>query len=62
MLEDLRAQIRDGVLGPGARVPSRNGIIARYGVGEASQIVLPADRFRLRYRTSMTGPGATGAA
>jgi DNA-binding GntR family transcriptional regulator len=34
--EDLRAQIRDGVLGPGARVPSRNGIIARYGVGETA--------------------------
>jgi GntR family transcriptional regulator len=34
VLEDLRAQIRDGVLEPGARVPSRNGIIARYGVGE----------------------------
>jgi len=36
VLEDLRAQIRDGVLGPGARVPSRNGIIARYGVGETA--------------------------
>ncbi len=34
--EDLRAQIRDGVLGPGARVPSRNGIIAKYGVGETA--------------------------
>ncbi|HEY5987764.1 MAG TPA: winged helix-turn-helix domain-containing protein, partial [Streptosporangiaceae bacterium] len=36
VLEDLRAQIRDGVLGPGARVPSRNGIITRYGVGETA--------------------------
>jgi DNA-binding GntR family transcriptional regulator len=36
VLEDLRAQIRDGLLGPGARVPSRNGIIARYGVGETA--------------------------
>jgi DNA-binding GntR family transcriptional regulator len=36
VLEDLRAQIRDGVLGPGARVPSRNAIIARYGVGETA--------------------------
>jgi len=36
VLEDLRAQIREGVLRPGARVPSRNGIIARYGVGETA--------------------------
>ena len=36
VLEDLRAQIRDGVLAPGARVPSRNAIIARYGVGETA--------------------------
>lgn len=36
VLEDLRAQIRDGVLAPGARVPSRNGIIAKYGVGETA--------------------------
>jgi GntR family transcriptional regulator len=36
VLEDLRAQIRDGVLRPGARVPSRNGIIAKYGVGETA--------------------------
>ncbi len=36
VLEDLRAQIRDGVLTPGARVPSRNGIMARYGVGETA--------------------------
>ena len=32
----MRAQIRDGVLPPGARVPSRNAIIARYGVGETA--------------------------
>jgi len=36
VLEDLRDQIRGGVLSPGARVPSRNGIIARYGVGETA--------------------------
>ncbi len=36
VLADLRAQIRDGVLAPGARVPSRNSIIARYGVGETA--------------------------
>lgn len=36
VLEDLRSRIRDGVLGPGARVPSRNAIIARYGVGETA--------------------------
>lgn len=36
VLEDLRTQIRDGVLEPGARVPSRNAIIARYGVGETA--------------------------
>jgi GntR family transcriptional regulator len=36
VLEDLRAQILGGVLEPGARVPSRNGIIARYGVGETA--------------------------
>jgi GntR family transcriptional regulator len=36
VLEDLRGQIRDGVLEPGARVPSRNAIIARYGVGETA--------------------------
>ena len=33
VLEDLRMRIREGVLEPGARVPSRNAIIARYGVG-----------------------------
>jgi GntR family transcriptional regulator len=36
VLADLRTQIRDGVLEPGARVPSRNAIIARYGVGETA--------------------------
>jgi DNA-binding GntR family transcriptional regulator len=36
VLEDLRGRIRDGVLAPGARVPSRNAIIARYGVGETA--------------------------
>jgi GntR family transcriptional regulator len=36
VLEDLRTQIRDGVLEPGSRVPSRNAIIARYGVGETA--------------------------
>jgi len=29
-------RIREGVLEPGARVPSRNAIIARYGVGETA--------------------------
>lgn len=36
VLADLRAQIADGALPPGARVPSRNSIIARYGVGETA--------------------------
>jgi DNA-binding GntR family transcriptional regulator len=36
VLEDLRGRILDGVLEPGARVPSRNAIIARYGVGETA--------------------------
>lgn len=36
VLADLRAQIRDGAFPPGARVPSRNAIIARYGVGETA--------------------------
>jgi GntR family transcriptional regulator len=36
VLEDLRDQIRGGRLAPGARVPSRNAIIARYGVGETA--------------------------
>jgi GntR family transcriptional regulator len=36
VLEDRRARIRDGSLEPGARVPSRNAIIAGYGVGETA--------------------------
>lgn len=36
VLEDLRTRIRDGGLVPGARVPSRNAIIAHYGVGETA--------------------------
>lgn len=36
VLEDLRARIRSGALAPGARVPSRNAIIANYGVGETA--------------------------
>jgi GntR family transcriptional regulator len=36
VLEDLRMRIREGGLPPGARVPSRNAIIARYGVGETA--------------------------
>jgi GntR family transcriptional regulator len=36
VLEDLRMRIREGFLAPGARVPSRNAIIARYGVGETA--------------------------
>jgi DNA-binding GntR family transcriptional regulator len=36
VLEDLRMRIREGVLEPGARVPSRNAIIARYRVGETA--------------------------
>jgi DNA-binding GntR family transcriptional regulator len=36
VLEDLRERIRGGLLPPGARVPSRNAIIARYGVGETA--------------------------
>jgi len=36
VLEDLRLRIRAGVLEPGARVPSRNAIIANYGVGETA--------------------------
>jgi GntR family transcriptional regulator len=36
VLEDLRERIRGGVLPPGARVPSRNAIIAKYGVGETA--------------------------
>lgn len=36
VLDDLRSRIRSGVLEPGARVPSRNAIIANYGVGETA--------------------------
>lgn len=36
VLEDLRTRIYEGMLEPGARVPSRNAIIARYGVGETA--------------------------
>jgi len=36
VLEDLRERIRGGLLPPGARVPSRNAIIAKYGVGETA--------------------------
>ncbi|HEX9031415.1 MAG TPA: GntR family transcriptional regulator [Streptosporangiaceae bacterium] len=36
VLEDLRSRIRSGLLEPGARVPSRNAIITRYGVGETA--------------------------
>lgn len=36
VLDDLRGRIRSGTLAPGARVPSRNAIIANYGVGETA--------------------------
>jgi GntR family transcriptional regulator len=36
VLEDLRMRIREGILTPGSRVPSRNAIITRYGVGETA--------------------------
>jgi DNA-binding GntR family transcriptional regulator len=36
VLDDLRSRIRSGQLEPGARVPSRNAIITRYGVGETA--------------------------
>jgi DNA-binding GntR family transcriptional regulator len=36
VLDDLRHRISAGLLEPGARVPSRNAIIARYGVGETA--------------------------
>jgi GntR family transcriptional regulator len=36
VLEDLRGQIREGALAPGARVPSRAAIMTRYGVGETA--------------------------
>lgn len=34
VVEDLRVQIREGVLPPGSKVPSRFGIMKQYGVGE----------------------------
>ena len=36
VVEDLRVQIREGVLPPGSRVPSRFGIMRQYGVGETA--------------------------
>ncbi len=36
VLDDLRSRIRSGSLAPGARVPSRNAIIANYRVGETA--------------------------
>jgi DNA-binding GntR family transcriptional regulator len=36
VVEDLRVQIREGVLPPGSRVPSRFGIMKQYGVGETA--------------------------
>ena len=36
VVDDLTSRIRSGVLEPGARVPSRNAIITRYGVGETA--------------------------
>jgi len=36
VLDDMRHRISSGLLEPGARVPSRNAIIARYGVGETA--------------------------
>jgi DNA-binding GntR family transcriptional regulator len=36
VLDDLRSRIRSGLLEPGARVPSRNAIITKYGVGETA--------------------------
>jgi GntR family transcriptional regulator len=36
VLEDLRTRICAGALEPGARVPSRNAIMSRYGVGETA--------------------------
>jgi DNA-binding GntR family transcriptional regulator len=36
VLEDLRSRIQSGTLAPGARIPSRNAIIANYGVGETA--------------------------
>ncbi len=54
VLEDLRDQIRGGALAPGARVPSRNGIIARYGVGET------AAKHAIRRRTDRPMPPPPG--
>ena len=49
VVEDLRVQIREGVLPPGAKVPSRFGIMKQYGVGETAAkhalAVLAADGF-----------------
>lgn len=49
VVEDLRVQIREGVLPPGSRVPSRFGIMKQYGVGETAAkhalSVLAADGF-----------------
>lgn len=36
VLDDLRSRIRSGSLPPGARVPSRNAIMANFGVGETA--------------------------
>ena len=36
VVEDLRVQIREGVLPPGSKVPSRFGIMKQYGVGETA--------------------------
>jgi DNA-binding GntR family transcriptional regulator len=36
VVEDLRVQIREGVLAPGTKVPSRFGIMKQYGVGETA--------------------------
>jgi DNA-binding GntR family transcriptional regulator len=36
VVEDLRVQIREGVLPPGTKVPSRFGIMKHYGVGETA--------------------------
>lgn len=36
VVEDLRVQIREGMLPPGSRVPSRFGIMRQYGIGETA--------------------------
>lgn len=36
VVQDLRVQIREGVLPPGSKVPSRFGIMKQYGVGETA--------------------------